>query len=258
MTTVEALPIARQMAAGLDAAHAAGVVHRDFKSANVILVPQLRFRRTPTHRQVRRASADHRFRSGAGCKAALADRSSADVTLADVIVGSPAYMAPEQVRTSEVSSEADIYAFGVVLYETVTGGLPFEGDVAVDALQRLASGSRTSPARRRSGSAMGAGDPALPRARPGQTLRERQRGGSGARRNRGVSESTCCQLVSLEPFGALARHDGLRRHGAHVGRRLDRPLWPACSRTHHGRKRGRGDWWLRGGRWFCGQWRQRK
>lgn len=109
----DALPIAMQLAAGLDAAHAAGILHRDFKPANVILTP--------------------RRGSDAGERAVITDFGlsrayEADGQTASVaLIGTPAYMAPEQIDGSAPSGPAvDIYALGVVLYEMITGALPFE------------------------------------------------------------------------------------------------------------------------------------
>jgi len=124
MSTAEALPIVRQIAAALDAAHAAGIVHRDLKSANVFLVP-----------------------SPAGDRAVVTDfglawsddpAASPSLTHAGELLGSPAYMAPEQVRGDASSPATDVYALGVVLYEMVTGELPFLGESAFStALKRL-------------------------------------------------------------------------------------------------------------------------
>ncbi len=113
MTTAEAEPIVAQLAAGLAAAHRAGVIHRDFKSANVMLVED-----------------------AAGTRAVITDfglarpttAPAADVTGNGGIVGSPSYMAPEQVEGGTVTHAADLYALGVVMYEMVTGRLPFGGD----------------------------------------------------------------------------------------------------------------------------------
>lgn len=126
MSTQEALPLIRQMAAGLEATQQVGVVHRDFKSGNVILVP----------------SAD-----GGGERAVIADfgmarmaneDSSLVVTREDLVVGSPAYMAPEQVESGPISAATDIYAVGVVLYEMLTGRFPFQAESALaTALMRL-------------------------------------------------------------------------------------------------------------------------
>jgi tetratricopeptide (TPR) repeat protein/TolB-like protein len=123
MTAADALPIARQMAAALTAAHAAGIVHRDFKSGNVMLVDA----------------------AGRGSRAVVTDfglaRSStapSSLTGTQTLVGSPAYMSPEQVTGDEVTAASDIYSFGIVLYEMVTGTLPFTGETAFRvALKRL-------------------------------------------------------------------------------------------------------------------------
>jgi len=120
MTSAEALPIVEQMAAGLDAAHRAGVVHRDFKSANVVLVP---------------AEEDGHHIEGPGQRAVVTDFGLArsvdggeGLSTGLGMVGTSAYMAPEQVEGGEVTPAADIYALGVVLYEMVTGVRPFVGD----------------------------------------------------------------------------------------------------------------------------------
>ncbi len=123
MAPAEVLPLLQQVARALDAAHAAGVVHRDFKSANVMLIP-----------------------TAGGSRAVITDFGVAVARPGDPLwvhgnrgmVGSPAYMAPEQVLGAEVTAAADIYALGIVLYELVTGRRPFGGpDRLAAALQRL-------------------------------------------------------------------------------------------------------------------------
>jgi serine/threonine protein kinase/predicted ATPase/Tfp pilus assembly protein PilF len=110
-----ALPLAQQMAAGLGAAHQAGVVHRDFKTGNVMLVTD----------DAGEQAVVTDFGMGASEAATEADRERQRF-------GTLAYMAPEQVRGEQVGPEADIYALGVVLYEMVTGTLPFTGDSAAE------------------------------------------------------------------------------------------------------------------------------
>ena len=96
-----ALEIARQICAGLAAAHERGVIHRDFKPANVML--------------------------DAGGKVRITDFGLAGATGEVVRAGTPAYMAPEQLAGGEVTARSDIYALGLVLYETFTGQRALEG-----------------------------------------------------------------------------------------------------------------------------------
>ncbi|HEX7831801.1 MAG TPA: serine/threonine-protein kinase, partial [Thermoanaerobaculia bacterium] len=108
MSTADALPIVRQMAAGLDAAHQASIVHRDFKSANVMLAPN------------RAVITDFGLAHETEAK-------DARLTDSGVVVGTPDYMAPEQLEAGPITPATDVYALGVVLFEMVTGRLPFHG-----------------------------------------------------------------------------------------------------------------------------------
>jgi len=113
MRADDARPIALQIAAGLGAAHAAGVLHRDFKPGNVLLVPG--------SKGVRAVITDF----------GLALRSNQDMSLSTVTVtgellGTPAYMSPEQVEGKELTPASDVYSLGLVLYQMVTGTRAFE------------------------------------------------------------------------------------------------------------------------------------
>jgi len=121
MGVEEVLPLARHMARGLQAAHAAGVVHRDFKSANVMLVPSPEGERA--------VITD--FGIAVGPAGELSETAGSGW-----VVGTPQYMAPEQVRGERVGPAADVYALGVVLFEMVTRRRPFEGKQTWPAAQR--------------------------------------------------------------------------------------------------------------------------
>ena len=125
MATDEVLPLLRQIAAALDAAHAEGVVHRDFKTSNVILVT----REGTT--EVRPVITD--FGIAHSPSAELGD-----AVTGSRAVGTPEYMAPEQVTGGTVGPAADVYALGIVLYEMLTGHTPFEGGTPFQvALRRV-------------------------------------------------------------------------------------------------------------------------
>jgi eukaryotic-like serine/threonine-protein kinase len=111
LSTERALPIAQQMANGLEAARRANVVHGDFKSGNVLLVPG-------AEDTIRAVITD--FGLALALEAARNSRTAN--------VGTPAYMAPEQVTGAALSPQTDVYSFGVVLYEMVTGQWPFNAD----------------------------------------------------------------------------------------------------------------------------------
>lgn len=112
----EALPLIRQMAAALDAAHRASVVHRDFKTGNVMLVEaEPGLRAVVTDFGLARAQRE-------GENLATAPRETTSFG------GTPAYVAPEVVAGKETSAATDIYSLGVVIYEMLTGQVPFCGD----------------------------------------------------------------------------------------------------------------------------------
>ena len=121
-TVDEVVAVLVRAGAGLVAAHAAGVIHRDFKPENVLVAPSEASRPTRvavTDFGVARAVVDIEARGGA--------RSGGDVelTATGVAIGTPAYMAPEQLDGGEVDARVDVFAFGVTLWEAIYGARPF-------------------------------------------------------------------------------------------------------------------------------------
>jgi len=121
-----ALHIARQIARGLSHAHERGVVHRDLKSDNVILV--------------REDDEDDIAKILDFGVARI--RSDVRLTQAGAIVGTPAYMAPEQIMSGEIDARADQYALGVTLYEMLTGQLPYEFSNLMSLVQMQKTAAR--------------------------------------------------------------------------------------------------------------------
>ncbi|MEM7676412.1 MAG: protein kinase, partial [Myxococcota bacterium] len=109
----EAASIARQIADGLWAAHQLGFVHRDVKPANIMLAP------TPHPNFVKLLDF--------GAVSLRSTRPVERLTAVGHIIGTPTYMAPEQVKNAHVPPSADVYALGVIMFEMLTGKPPFDG-----------------------------------------------------------------------------------------------------------------------------------
>ena len=125
----EALPIARQIADAPEAAHESGIIHRDLKPANVKVRPD----GTVKVLDFGLAKAMDPVEAGLS-RPEHSPTLTAHATQMGMIVGTAAYMAPEQARGKAVDKRADIWAFGVVLYEMLTGKRLFEGDTISDVL----------------------------------------------------------------------------------------------------------------------------
>ncbi len=127
LPVVEALRIGREIAEGLTAAHARGLIHRDIKPANIWL---------ETERD-RVKIVDFGLARGGGA--------DAHFTQAGAVIGTPSYMAPEQANALEIDSRCDLFSLGAVLYRACTGQLPFDGKDTLSVLAALATKTPTPP-----------------------------------------------------------------------------------------------------------------
>ena len=130
----EALEVCRQIAEGVEAAHEKGVIHRDLKPANVKVTPE---------GQVK--ILDFGLAKAFEAEVPVQDISQSptlteEMTRAGVILGTAAYMSPEQARGKPVDKRADIFAFGSVLFELLTGKRAFEGEMVTDTIASILKG----------------------------------------------------------------------------------------------------------------------
>ncbi len=123
----KALELCRQVALALDYAHKQGIVHRDVKPSNIIITP-----------------GDQVKITDFGI-ARIQDTPSSEQTQIGSILGTPAYMSPEQVRGERVDGRSDIFSLGTILYEMLCGEKPFKGSNIVEIFQAIASREPSPP-----------------------------------------------------------------------------------------------------------------
>jgi serine/threonine protein kinase/regulation of enolase protein 1 (concanavalin A-like superfamily) len=126
-TIDQTLRIGREVASGLAAAHRAGLIHRDIKPGNIWL-------EAPSGR-AKILDFGH----------ARATRDDSEITRAGTIMGTPAYMSPEQARGEPADASSDLFSLGCVLYRLLAGRLPFRGDTILGVLSALATETPPSP-----------------------------------------------------------------------------------------------------------------
>ncbi len=127
----EALEVCRQIAEGVEAAHEKGVIHRDLKPANVKVTPEGKVK-----------ILDFGLAKAFEAEPPVTDISQSptlteEMTRAGVILGTAAYMSPEQAKGKPVDKRADIFAFGAVLYELLTGKRAFGGETITETLASI-------------------------------------------------------------------------------------------------------------------------
>ena len=136
LTPGQIAPIARQFLTALASAHAAGIIHRDLKPENIFIL----------RAKAGRVDFVKLIDFGISKFSRPFSEGEHRMTRADAVLGTPCYMSPEQARGArETDVRSDIYSCGVILYESVTGRLPFEGDSFNDLMFKIALSDAPSP-----------------------------------------------------------------------------------------------------------------
>ena len=199
----EALPIAKQIAEALEAAHEQGIIHRDLKPANIKVrddgtVKVLDF-------GLARLVAPDASGVGAGALTQSPTFTTPAATLAGVILGTAAYMSPEQAKGRAADKRSDVWAFGAVLYEMLTGRRPFEGE---DLSDTLATVLKSEP----DWNALAAGrSPAHPHADPALS-REGPPAADGRHVRRAVRDDRGRESRAMPPWPRADRRRHWRDH----------------------------------------------
>jgi serine/threonine protein kinase len=125
LTVSKVISIAKQVCEGLVEAHELGVVHRDLKPSNIMIDNE----------------GNARIMDFGIAQTIKTER----ITESGIIVGTPEYMSPEQVEARDIDSRSDIYSFGIILYEMLTGKVPFEGETPISVAVKHLTASPQQP-----------------------------------------------------------------------------------------------------------------